>query len=92
MEPERQEYKGHLIELRARGNQGLRAREEGEAELELLIDDEPMGYGQLPDGSYALRDYAYDWTDDLMELAKRFIDYRDKAADIQREAQSSEES
>ncbi len=49
MEPERQEYEGHRIELRAReGREEVRAREaEREEELELLIDDEPVPYGQL---------------------------------------------
>ena len=93
MEPERQEYKGHRIELRAReGREELRAREaEREEELELLIDDEPVRYGQLPDGRYALEEYAYDWTDNLMDLARRFIDYRERAQEIRREAESGEE-
>jgi hypothetical protein len=93
MEPERHEYKGHRIELRAReGREELRAREaEREEELELLIDDEPVRYGQLPDGRYALEEYAYDWTDDLMDLAQRFIDYREKAEELRREAESGEE-
>jgi hypothetical protein len=75
MEPTRQEYKGHRIELRTR------------EELELIIDNEPVRYGRLPDGQYALHEYAYDWSDDLMNLARRFIDYRDRANEIQREAE-----
>jgi hypothetical protein len=86
MELERQEYKGHRIELRARGADELRARE-GEPinESELLIDDEPIRYGQLPDGRYALHEYAYDWSDNLMDLARRFIDYRSRSDEIRRE-------
>ena len=93
MEPEREEYKGHSIELRAREvREEVRAREaEREEELELLIDDEPVRYGQLPDGRYALEEYAYDWTDDLMDLAQRFIDYRERAEELRREAESGEE-
>lgn len=91
MEPEHQEYKGHRIELRARAADELRAREdEREPQLELLIDDEPVRYGQLPDGSYALHEYAYDSSDNLLDLAKRFIDYRDRADKIRREAESIE--
>lgn len=91
MEPERQEYKGHRIELRARAADELRAREvEREAKPELLIDDQPVRYGQLPNGSYALHEYAYDWHDNLIDLAKRFIDYRDRADKIRREAKPSE--
>ena len=94
MEPDRQEYKGHRIEERAREGreEEVRAREtEREEELELLIDDEPIRYGQLPDGRYALEGYAYDWTDDLMDLARRFIDYRARAEELRREAESGEE-
>jgi hypothetical protein len=92
MEPERHEYKGHRIELRQREGREERAvAAEGEEKLELLIDDEPVRYGQLPDGQYALEEYAYDWTDDLMDLAQRFIDYRDRADEIRRQADSGEE-
>ena len=50
-----------------------------------------MRYGQLPDGRYALEEYAYDWTDDLIDLAQRFIDYRDRSDEIRRQADSGEE-
>ena len=84
MEPERQEeYKGHRIELRAR--EALRARDvEPEEELELLINDRPVPYGQLPDGRYFLHDYAYDWRDNLMDLARGFIDYQSRVEEIRR--------
>jgi hypothetical protein len=93
MEPEREEYKGHRIELRAReGREEVRTREaEREEELELLIDDEPVRYGHLPDGSYALEEYAFDWRGDLMDLAQRFIDYRERSEEIRREAEPGEE-
>jgi hypothetical protein len=84
MEPRREEYQGHVIELREargararRGDRAAAATEEEEGP-ELLIDGEPVSYGQLPDGSYALTDYAYDWTGDLFELARRFIDYESR--------------
>ena len=99
MEPERQEYKGHRIELRPReGLEGARARgaERGDdlelQDLELRIDEQPVRYSQLPDGSYALEEYAYDWRDDLMDLAQRYIDYRERAQQIRREADSGEEN
>jgi hypothetical protein len=89
MEPERQEYKGHRIELRAREDEELRGRQGEHAEqLELLIDDAPVRYGQLPDERYFLQDYAYDWTDNLMDLARRFIDYGDRTDKIRREAEA----
>ena len=99
MEPERYEYKGHRIELRPReGREEVRAREAERGDdlelqdLELHIDEQPVRFGQLPDGRYALHEYAFDWTDDLMELARRFIDHRERAEEIRREAESGEET
>ena len=99
MEPERHEYKGHRIELRPReSREEVRAREAERGDdlelqdLELLIDEQPVRFGQLPDGRYALKEYAFDWTDDLIELARRYIDYRDRAGEIRREAESGEEN
>jgi hypothetical protein len=61
----------------------------GESRPELLIDSTPIEYGQFPDGTYFLHEYAYDWTDNLMELARRFIDYRIRADERRRERQSN---
>ena len=101
MEPERQEYKGHRIELRPREvreeeiEMRARAVEREEdpqlQDLELLIDEQPVRFGQLPDGRYALEEYAFDWRDDLMDLAQRYIDYRERAQEIRREAESGAE-
>ena len=77
MKPKHQEYEGHRIELRER-----------EGRPELLIDNTPVRYGQLPNGLYFLHEYAYDWTDNLMDLAQRFIDYQRKADKIRRERTS----
>ena len=98
MQPQRQEYKGHSIELRApEGREEVRARgvrqelgapEGREEDLELLIDNQPVRYGQLPDGRYALEDYAYDWQENLPDLARRFIDYRENVEEIRREDES----
>ena len=63
-----------------------------EATPQLLIDDEPIRYAQLQDGSYLLYEYAYDWPDSLIDLARRFIDYRDKADQIRRVAENDEEA
>ena len=71
MEPKCQDYNGRRIEIRGRGDK-----------LELLIDDVPVGYGRLPNGMFFLNNYAYDWTDDLMELARRYIDYRGRVEKI----------
>jgi hypothetical protein len=65
MKPEYQEHEGHRIEIRER-----------KGKPELLIDNVPLAYGRLPTGKFFLDDYAYDWTDDLVELARRYIAYR----------------
>jgi hypothetical protein len=46
------------------------------------IDDESVSYGRLPDGQHALHQYAYDWSDDLMDLARKAIEYRDRASEM----------
>jgi hypothetical protein len=87
METESQEYKGHRIVVRAARADAPGARESVvEAEPELLIDDEPIRYGQLPDGQYFLQDYAYDWRYDLMDLARGYIDYRQTTEELRRAA------
>ena len=93
MEPERQEYKGHRIELRPReGRQAEREDDLDLEDLELHIDEQPVRYGQLPDGRYALEEYAFDWRDDLIDLAQRYIDYRERVEKSRREAESGEEN
>ncbi len=79
MQPEHQEYEGHRIELHQRENK-----------LELFIDNAPVRYGQLPGGLYFLHEYAYDWSDNLMDLVRKSIDYRRKADDIRREHESNQ--
>lgn len=81
MDPHHQEYMGHRIELRAPAARAIGAREAdeavaGDADPELIIDGVPVRYGRLPDGKYVLHEYAYDSRDDLMDLARRFIEYR----------------
>lgn len=73
MGSESRDYEGHRIELVSR-----------EAGTELLIDGEQVPYGRLPEGDFFLHDYAFDWTDDLMDLAQRRIDYRTKADSLRR--------
>lgn len=72
MKSERRQYKGRQIELR-----------EGKDGPELRIDDVPVRYGRLPDGKFFIEDYAYDWSDDLVELARRYIAYSERAAKVQ---------
>jgi hypothetical protein len=81
MGSEHRDYKGHRIELISREAGAARVRE---AESDLLIDGKPTRYDRLPNGKYFLRDYAFDWTDDLMGLAERWVDYQDKTDRIRR--------
>ena len=93
MQPERHTYKGHRVELRRRPDDAPTTREaEPGAEPELLIDGQPVHYGRLPDGSYALHAYAYDWDADLIELARRFIDYQDQVAAVRRDVDPGEQA
>lgn len=78
MKPGHHEYEGRRIELRER-----------EGKRELLIDDQPVPYGQLPSGKYFLRDYAFDWSDDLLEVARRYIKYRQRVDKIRQERSST---
>lgn len=79
MASETHDYKGHRITLSEPevGGQGIAADVPT-----LLLDDEPLAYGQLPGGEFFLHDYAYDWVDDLVEVAKRFIDHQERAAGV----------
>ena len=61
---------------------------EGKSGVELRIDGIPVKHGRLPDGRYFLDQYAYDWTDDLEELARRFLEHQRKAEAIRREARA----
>jgi hypothetical protein len=69
---ERAEYRSNRIELRDRGGAGE----------ELRLNDEPLSYRQLPDGRYFLDGYAYDWVDDPMELPRKLVDHRERAAQL----------
>jgi hypothetical protein len=71
MNPEYEQYEGHRIEIRGRGEKS-----------ELLIDNVPVKHGRLPNGKYFLDDYAFDWTDDLIELARRYVSYRARVATV----------
>jgi hypothetical protein len=95
MEHENEDYKGRHIELRKRYIGESRAPEvereaERESEIELLIDGKSVPCIRMPDGSYALQEYAYDWRDNMMDLAKKFIDYQDTADEIRRQAEPKE--
>jgi hypothetical protein len=78
MKPTSHEYEGRRIEFR-----------EQEGKRELLIDNKAVRYGQLPNGKYFLRDYAYDWSDDLVEVAHRYIKYRQRVEKIRQERSPS---
>ena len=87
MATEQQDYNGHRIEIRSSASRDIGAAgATPKPGRELTIDGKPVGYGQLPDGSYALHEYAYDWSHDLMDLARRFIDHREKTDRIRRDA------
>jgi len=59
------EYKGQKIEVRA-----------AETDETLSINNRPIKWDKSPEDSYFLEKYAYDWKDNLEDLAKKFIDYQ----------------
>ena len=75
---ETEDYRGHRITLDdpAPAEEGI-----AESRRELRIDDQPVRYGRLPGGEFFLHDYAYDWTGDVVDLAKRFIDHQKRAGE-----------
>lgn len=75
MQPEELEFEGHHIKLRYKS----------EDQPELLIDNQPLRYGQFPDGLYFLHEYAYDPSDNLIDLAQKFIAYKKKTDEIRQE-------
>lgn len=78
-----EEYHGHRIEILSR-RPSAREHDASEAEPVLIIDGKEIAYDRLPDGSYFLRDYAFDWRDNLRDLAQAFVDYRTAADRIRR--------
>lgn len=75
MKPQYHEHEGHRIEIRER-----------EDKPELVIDNVPVTYRRLPTGQYFLDDYAYDWADDLVDLARRYLNHRRRAETIRAKA------
>lgn len=63
----RETYRGHEIEIFS-DDPGRR----------VVIDGEPFRYGQVGDEFY-LEAYAYDRSTSLVEVVRKFVDYRDKA-------------
>lgn len=64
MRPERCEHEGSQIDIALRGGK-----------YELRIDGRLTRWGQLPRGLYYLHDYAYDPRPELLEVAKRYVEY-----------------
>jgi hypothetical protein len=74
------EYNGHRIEVRERTSAPEReGTDSAETAFDLIIDGAPTEYGQLPDGTFYLEEYAYDPAGSLVEVASKYVDYRDRA-------------
>lgn len=68
-----QEYKGHRIRIPAEVERGQSFIEQRGT---LFVDDEPIQFGQDGSGRFYLEPYAYDRHASLLEVVRRFIDYR----------------
>jgi hypothetical protein len=66
---DRETYHGHEIFI-PRDDSGRR----------VVLDGEPLRYGESADGFY-LSVYAYDRDPSLLDVIKRYIDYRDAVAE-----------
>jgi hypothetical protein len=62
------EYLGHTYEITP-----AESADAG-AGGEVRIDGERHAYGRLPDGSYFISDYAYDWQGDVEAVVRRYIE------------------
>jgi len=71
MKPQRTKFGEHVIEVR-----------DGIGKPELRIDDALMRYGTLASGRFFLYNYAYDPSDDLTTLARKYLRYREKQAKL----------
>jgi hypothetical protein len=65
--PLNETYRGHKIITRKKGKR-----------TELLIDGVRIKFGQDAAGLYYLQPYAYDRAESLLEVVKRYLDYRAK--------------
>jgi hypothetical protein len=62
------EHDGHTIELAG-----------DETAPTLLVDGEPLRWGRFSgDGQFFLYRYAYDPQDSLVDLARRYVEYRER--------------
>lgn len=69
------EYRGHSVSLGV-GSTDLKLfhRANDVARPTLRIDDHIVPYGQLPDGQFFLREFAYEWSYSIHTLATAYID------------------
>ena len=88
-----QQYRDHVIEVRRRAGDDrtlmnaaghLAAPDTSQSPFELLIDDKPVSYSRLFDGTLYLQENAYEWGDDLVNLAEKLIDFRQRADEARR--------
>lgn len=70
-----QEYEGHRIRVPEEVQRGQSYIEQRGT---LYLDDEPIRFGQDVGGRFYLEPYAYDRHADLLEVIRRFIDYRNR--------------
>jgi hypothetical protein len=80
MQPKTAEHRGRRIELR-----------DQRGRPQLLIDGKALRLGQLPSGKFYLKEYAFDWADEPVDLAKRYIDFRQRVEEVKRARASSKE-
>ena len=77
MNSEKHEYKGHHIELRSPEPELEILESSQPLPPELFIDGKTVLYGRFPGGLYAIHENAFEWGEELLDVARKFIDYRE---------------
>ncbi len=75
----REEIRGHTVEVSG-----------AEERPELHIDGRRVRYGRLPGGLYFLHEYAYDWSEDLLEVTRRYLDHKARTEELLRRRRAAE--
>ena len=60
------------------------SRSGSDSKPDLTIDDRRMDYDQFADGTYFLREDAYRWSNDLLDLGEEHQRYRERVAALHR--------
>jgi len=87
MEQRHESYRGHDIVVAPGAEKAIAEASEGQAEPAVYIDEEPVVAVRDSAGGYIAAGFAYAPQDDLVDLAKRIVDYREAIEEADRGGQ-----